>query len=712
MGKMFLMKVVSSRAMQIAPPILLGIAVSLLLLPIQILNPTNISWLGDGDWAANYLGWEFFRQSAWGWPLGSNPRYGLEISNSVVYSDSNPLLALVFKPISSLSSQPFQYFGLWIYACVILQAWFAWLLTGLATRSVFLRLLATSFFVFAPPFWFRFGHVNLICHFLILAALYLALTKNKNKPILWAILLGAAVSVHFYVASMLFVIWGADLWARLSSEARARPDRASILREIASTLVLVGLVGWTVGYFTVGGDVGSGGFGYYRMNLLSPVDPNNWSYVLKDIKGGPGDYEGFNYFGLGVIILALFAIPFIIREWEFISGEIYKRRYLFVVMFLLTCFAVSHNIAIGGFEYHLWLPHRVVKALSILRSSGRFFWPVYYLLLFGLIVFTLKANSARQAAILLSLALAVQIIDTHGGRSKITGVLAAEVGPQLKTSLADSFWNKAGERYAKVRRLPASNMSSSWRDISYFASVHNMSTDAVYLARWNEARMSALRARGPDAVRTGTYDSDTLYVLDDSLIALAQGSVRAQTDMLARIDGLNIVAPGWNLCGECNKSYPSPDAHIRLAVGEKVSFAAQPPAGQKKLGQSYLAKGWSHQEPSLIWSNGTEARIVIPVTSPDIKHIELELGAFVTANHPSQKVSVSLNGEPTLETTLLKTDPTIIKIPISDAVSQSLTLKPVLELNLALPDAIAPNEIGVSKDPRRLAVNLRSLVLK
>ena len=63
------------------------------------------------------------------------------------------------------------------------------------------------------------------------------------------------------------------------------------------------------------------GFAYYKLNILSIFDPINshssisWSWFLPDIKLSAGEeLEGFNYFGLGQIMMVLFALILLINK--------------------------------------------------------------------------------------------------------------------------------------------------------------------------------------------------------------------------------------------------------------------------------------------------------------------------------------------------------------------------------------------------------------
>src|SRR5690606_14740021 len=77
------------------------------------LNPTNINWLFQTreDWASHYLGWAFYRDSAWTFPLGDMTGYMHPMGTNIGFTDSIPLLALPLKLISFALPDDFQYFG-------------------------------------------------------------------------------------------------------------------------------------------------------------------------------------------------------------------------------------------------------------------------------------------------------------------------------------------------------------------------------------------------------------------------------------------------------------------------------------------------------------------------------------------------------------------------------------------------------------------------
>lgn len=104
---------------------------------VDILNPTYDAWLlQGGDLTIHYIGWEFFRVSDWQFPIGLMDRICYPNSVSIIFTDSIPVLAVLFKLFSSFLPETFQYFGWWALLCFILQGVFS-------TNLIYLYLQGT-----------------------------------------------------------------------------------------------------------------------------------------------------------------------------------------------------------------------------------------------------------------------------------------------------------------------------------------------------------------------------------------------------------------------------------------------------------------------------------------------------------------------------------------------------------------------------------------
>ena len=120
-------------------PGFIGFVYYALLTRFHGLNPFDVDWMlpfwrGSIDSAQHYLGWEFFRQAPLlQWPPGKSPNLGPKGGSGVALTDSLPLFAFIFKPLTFWFTQPFQYFGIWVLTCFVLQAIFAWKLLVLVS---------------------------------------------------------------------------------------------------------------------------------------------------------------------------------------------------------------------------------------------------------------------------------------------------------------------------------------------------------------------------------------------------------------------------------------------------------------------------------------------------------------------------------------------------------------------------------------------------
>ena len=164
-------------------PIGIGAIVFFTICGPSILNPLQDTWLlTGGDLTQQYFGWSFFRNSPWNAPLGLMPAYGMDISSSIVYSDGNPLLSLIFKLFNAWLPATFQFQGLWLLFCFMAQGYLACQILSIFTQDELARALGATLFLFSMPMLFRVGvHTNLAAHFLILWGLYLNLRPWKEQ---------------------------------------------------------------------------------------------------------------------------------------------------------------------------------------------------------------------------------------------------------------------------------------------------------------------------------------------------------------------------------------------------------------------------------------------------------------------------------------------------------------------------------------------------
>lgn len=535
----------------------------ILVLGPQIIGFSHISWLmNEIDWAQHHLGWHFFRNEAWHLPLGKIISIEHPVGASVGYTDSIPLLALIFKPLTHILPVSFQYFGLWLLLCFCLQGVFAALLMRTVSSHLIAQLLGAAFFVISPIMIGRIGHPALCCHWILLACLWLYFRQWKSFSLSthlsrWAIIVVLSAAVHPFMAIMtlgLAFAFYLRLWA-VDHTFRLKQSVLSLSLLIFITL----FVWWLAGYFEIGAvgqSYGTFGYGYFSMNLASPINPIGWSGGIWGgkasalLKAWPaatnGQAEGFNYLGIGMIILGLWIIlASIVRPPKFSN---LKRLWpLAFICLFFTLLALSHRVTFVNYTLvELKLNRYLLGALSPFRSSGRFFWPVYYSLIFLILTFLLRRYKLQIGIVILLFGLSLQLLDFH----KMYGAYGRVRHPkeEWNNPLKSEIWNEIGARYKKVILVPPrvceEETAAPYEPFAYWAANHGLKINSFYLARYNYQKSSRYCQRLISDVKDGLVDSKAVYILNKSYLKILKE--KATLPIVCKtIDGFHVCLPEW-----------------------------------------------------------------------------------------------------------------------------------------------------------------------
>ena len=692
-------------------PIFMGVAAFIAVVGLGILNPRNVNWLlADFDMTLEYLGWAFYRYGPWTFPIGLNPHFGLDISSSIIYSNSMPLFAMVFKPFSALLGEPFQFWGMWILLCFVLQAWMAWLILGLITKDLWIKIFATGLLLFSPLMFSQIGfHNSTIGHFPILAALYLILRPNQNKRVLWwSILLPCTLMIHPYTFAMLVALWLADLLDKLLIQ-----KKLSVLQELlemACAFATTFLVAWQAGYF-MNVSPGETGFGMYRMNLLALFDPSgfdahNWSflYSLPWVRGN-NNYEGFVYLGLGLIAVLLISLPIMAKHSEKLTKLLRGHVFIFLCLICLLLFSLSNNIGIGPWTLTIPLTPKLFSIASILRASARMFWPVFYVIAIAGIYFLVRGYSKKIAATVLGASLAIQILDTSGAWLEIKYKIN-HPGALPASSLSDPFWADAAKHYSKVVRVPVWNEQAIWEKFANYAAQYHLGTNSVFMGRVDQKKIERSNQKIKELLAQGEFDPNTLYIVEDNFVPQFIKAMNPKTDLLARFNEINVFAPGWLSCQNCLKTDEAAKINPAISnerltrIGERIDFSRF-----GKYSKVYLGGGWSVPEGWGVWSLDKKASINLPLPAQTPKKLIINAQAFIGGSQTSQEVEISINGIPQAKATLGKRFANEIEVALSPQLINSGKLK----IEFVFPTAISPKALGIGIDERPLAIGLETI---
>ncbi len=704
-------------------PIILGICACLMVVGFKALNPAVLDLAQGVDPFKDYVGWMFFRNGSWTFPIGLNPTYGLDFSNSIVFSDSIPLVAFVFKAIRFALPETFQYLGIWTLICFVLQAYFAWLVIGLMTKNRWLKVFACLILVFSPPMLWRVNqHTALVAHFMILAAFYLIFSpgqasKRWNKGVLWGLLLSAAVLTHFSLFVMVAALWLANLIDQITF---AKAQRLTQVKNACLQLVCLGLLiaflMWQAGYFAVSSSSGSlGGYGFFRMNLLSPFDPKGWSYILRTLPL-PSDYgEGYMYFGLGLLLLWPFALYQVLRDnglRMLLKNAIIQHLFLVLALIALALFAITNHIAIGRKEFGFGISDSVYAIASIFRASGRFFWPMFYALNVACIFIVIRAYSKRFVWILLGLACLLQVLDTSAGwRAMHQQISDPTKNIPHELNLKNSFWKNAANHYQEVQLVPPQDKAPGWDQIALYAAKYRLATNAVFFARADIEKLSKAQETFMNSLYGSSWSPKSLYVLQPDVVLPAYFHSNPDVDLLVGFDGFAVLAPNWKSCKDC----PLIQENLREELNQltkQIRLNKSFGFGKGQLGNRFLigmGGSWAWPEDWGVWSNGDQAKMILPIpqdgSANPPKQLKLSLRAFVSPLHPKQDVEVFINEMPPQSISLVNSDVNTWFINLPPNVDK----KKYLELQFHFKNPASPKDVGgVPGDDRKLGIGLIS----
>ena len=459
---------------------------------VEILNPRNILWL-EGDSYTQFIGWSFYRNSNFfTFPLLKIFDYGMDVGSTIIYTDSLPLMAILFKPFSKFLPVDFQYLGMWILICYILTAYFGYKIFNLYFLEFYQKLISVLFLLLSPIILERFsiGHITLMGHWLILFSFYLYLKKNINLKI-WLTIILISILLHGYFFAMVFLVAIFSLIKEFSEKTKP-PGEIGIYFIVIISFSLFCLL--VFGYFTVE-NIFHGGWGGYRLNIISIINPQglnfSWSQFISDSsifeRSKIGDYEGFNYLGLGMIINVLFAIFLAIKKKKITFSSL-NSKLIIIFCLLLIIFGLTNHIAFGPYELVSYnLPEFLKIFTKPFRASGRFFWPVYYIVFISTLVFVLKNLDSRKVLTYALVIVLIQVVDLSGGMRMINkSARYKEYSSLYKEDLQLHQLDSIAKDYEKLIYVFPSYAPKNWVQLTYFSYKNNLKTNFGYFGRRNE----------------------------------------------------------------------------------------------------------------------------------------------------------------------------------------------------------------------------------
>jgi hypothetical protein len=522
----------------------LGIAAFFLTCPAYILDPTNLAWVYPHrdpiyyapDYHTHYLGWLFLRHSPWSFPLGSIPNYVAPLPTFMAYTDSIPLAAFPLKLISDILPEDFQYLGLWTLMCFVLQALFAVRLLRPWIKDKWCFTCAVLLVTLSPILIFRSFHVALMSHWLLLWSLsvvqeYILAKKRQDQvstPLRTPMtIIGMATLIQPYLAAMVAgICWAMPLGRALSEWKEPSNSKVRIISILGFTtffyIIPMAILLYAFGFLN--GPSGTDGFHYFGTDVFSIFNNYGTSSFMPKFRDRKGLYEGYAWLGLGgwTLIIASM-VPRIRTQIRVCIKDPYVKA-LITTSLIMWFFALSENIHFAGFwlidmEW-FWKPFRFIT--SSLRTSGRFIWPLYYILFFGAAAIVANQFSRKSMRILFTVALILQTIDLGPWMTNRKSRFYVQRGERLQ----DPFWDNAASKFKKVKMIPPlqdvgycqdkkaeNRVFYEWVEFADFAAKNKMSINSGYLARYDKKLSTLYCGAEVYEFLTGPLQPDSLYIV-------------------------------------------------------------------------------------------------------------------------------------------------------------------------------------------------------
>ena len=546
-------------------PAIIATLVFGLFFDFSIIEPANTAWLlsDGGDISQGYLGSTAFRLDTWHFPITKTVLLNNSEGVCIVYTDSNPLLSIVTKLIPFIFLPEYQFFGIWYLSCWILQGVFGYLLIKTLTRNDLFALVAVALFCLLPTQYARWGHANLVAFWTILWALYIFIHpdwSSNKKQRLFFIVLALTSMIHAYFLFMTLFIAGT--WYSLELIHYIKTSNYRMLARFLGVNALFGaglaLLLFVLGYFyNLAPVIGSDGFGFYSMNLNAPFNANypTFSNFLDGLPSYGGQYEGYQYMGLGFLLLLLFISlttlqkhkPYLLSMGMFYlclcllfllikEGDISlyekivvcsffvmygllsyallverekKLLYLYIPASLCFLYALSFRIMIGETVIMEFMPNDDAWYMFFVRSgrsSGRFFWVTTLFLLIAALFLLHRYCGNRKSIWILSVIILIQYADLS-----IDGFLIASNKRDYESPL-DSFSKKQILASHSIKFLTDFNMK-----IAEFSLLNSKALNKFVLARASgELTKTRLEKERTDFDH-GRLDITSLYLFDSPM---------------------------------------------------------------------------------------------------------------------------------------------------------------------------------------------------
>lgn len=491
----------------------------------RVLDVTYDAWIfhGDIDLRQHYVGFCHYRMDPWTFPVGLIKSLSYPSSMSVIYTDSIPIVAVLFKLISGILPKQFQYYGLYGCLTFILQGGLSGLLLRRFCDKKSYCVIGAGFFVISYPLIQRmFYHTALSSQWLILLSLliwfYCQKKSLQKRCIIWGLMGLLCVGIHSYYLPMAGMILLASSIELIVSCSQKQERRKLIRQEgvVILSYCLMAVFGlWILGGFYGGPYINeAGGLGTFGSNLNTFVNSMGDGLFLPKLPlYYDFQYEGAAYLGVGILLLLLIlAVKLVLRarRGKDLKEVLSVRAKIVICLSIFSwIFAMAPLFSIGSFKIvNLPYPQFLRSLLGIFRSNGRFSWVAFYLIILSALVLFERYASKKTMVIAMSVLLAVQVIDLSPMLLERHEKYREKMEPVLLWEDANLSSIAAG----KQGFMFMYNDNDIMMQTGYYAYMHDMWISCFYFARNIDGLIDWYIHANELELEKGNANSDRVYI--------------------------------------------------------------------------------------------------------------------------------------------------------------------------------------------------------
>lgn len=507
-------------------PTIIALLFFVIVYGVTSLDVANDAWIMAGydedDLTQHYAGWVQFRASDWSFPLGLIGDMADGTGTMVSFTDSIPILAIIFKAVDFMLPETFQYFGWYNLVCFILQAIAGYKLVRRKSENSVFGYVGTVLFLLSPILLERaFRHTALASHWFILFSLLIYLksrdARREGRQIFskgYLVLNILTVLIHPYFLPMVMIFTALTAWENALQFRNYVKNGLFLIGNAVAAFV----AGWLIGALGWGVESSRFGYGYFSMNLNALVNPKSlggydWSKFLEELPQMGGNYDGFNYLGFGILLLLVPTMVLGAKKWKECTHKKQwaQNNVTFVLaMLFLTVFAISNIVSFNDSEIlNIPIPYRIYELCGIFRASARIFYPVYYVIYTYVIYQLAELEKEKIALAVLTAGLAFQVVDLSGVIMEKHQMM--QENSTYQSLVDDEELQKLVEGHTKVTVSEAWDVIELQR-ISAWAGKNGLKT-SFSIANSGEYPEAAVKASEEIAgLKAGDYDKTIIYV--------------------------------------------------------------------------------------------------------------------------------------------------------------------------------------------------------